>query len=99
MRAQDRPSDAVTVTQASRSPNFEVLQTATVNPTKYFGLQERVGTVAPGQRADLVLLDANPLTDITNIQKIRAVIIAGQLLDNQELDRMLAEVKRAASHR
>jgi imidazolonepropionase-like amidohydrolase len=73
------------------------LQTATVNPATYFGLQEKVGTVAPGKRADLVLLDANPLTEITNIQKIRAVIIAGQFLDRQELDRMLAEVKGAAS--
>ena len=69
------------------------LQTATINPAKYFGLQEKVGTVAPGKRADLVLLEANPLTDITNVQKIRAVFIAGQLLDRQELDRMLAEVK------
>ena len=72
------------------------LQTATINPARYFGLQQSVGTVASGQRADLVLLDANPLTDISNVRRIRAVVVAGRLLDRQELDTVLAQVKIAA---
>jgi imidazolonepropionase-like amidohydrolase len=72
------------------------LQTATVNPARYFGVQHTVGSVASGQRADLVLLDANPLSDITNIRRIRAVIVSGRLLDRKELDNVLAQVKVAA---
>src|ERR1041384_4980182 len=42
------------------------LQTATLNPARYFGLEATTGRVASGQRADVVLLDANPLSDIGN---------------------------------
>lgn len=72
------------------------LQTATLNPARYLGLQQTVGSVESGQRADLVLLDANPLADITNIRRIRAVVVAGRLLDRNELDGMLARAKSAA---
>jgi imidazolonepropionase-like amidohydrolase len=72
------------------------LQTATVNPARYFGIQLTVGRVASGQRADLVLLDANPLADITNVLQIRAVIVAGRFLDRQELNNVLARVRDAA---
>ena len=73
------------------------LETATLNPARYFGLQQTIGSVASGQRADLVLLDANPLADITNIRRIRAVVVAGRLLDRNELDGMLAQAKHAAA--
>jgi imidazolonepropionase-like amidohydrolase len=73
------------------------LQTATLNPARYFGLQQTSGSVAPGRRADLVLLDANPLTDITNVRRIRAVVVAGRLLQRQELNEMLARVRAAAA--
>ena len=73
------------------------LQTATLNPARYLGLEQKIGRVASGQRADLVLLDANPLTDITNIRRIRAVVVAGRLLDRNELDGLLAQAKSAAA--
>ena len=73
------------------------LQTATLNPARYFGLVQTLGSVAPGKTADLVLLDANPLTDIANVQRIRAVVVAGRLLDRKELDQLLAQAKIAAS--
>jgi len=72
------------------------LQTATLNAARYFGLEKTLGRVAPGQRADLVLLDANPLADIGNVRRIRAVVASGRLLDRVELDRLLAQVKAAA---
>jgi imidazolonepropionase-like amidohydrolase len=71
------------------------LQTATLNPLRYFGLEQTLG-MAAGKRADLVLLDANPLTDITNVGRIRAVVVAGRLLDRKELDSLLSQVKTAA---
>ena len=43
-----------------------------------------------------MLLDANPLSDITNIRRIRAVILSGRLLDRKELDNVLTQVKAAA---
>ena len=72
------------------------LQTATLNPARYFGLQQKAGSVAPGKAADLVLLDGNPLTDITHVQHIRAVVVAGQFLDRKKLDKLLAQVRMAA---
>ena len=74
------------------------LQTATLNPAKYFSLAKTRGSVAPGQRADLVLLDANPLADIANVQAIRSVVVAGRLLDRKELDQLLARAKQAAKN-
>jgi cytosine/adenosine deaminase-related metal-dependent hydrolase len=73
------------------------LQTATLNPARYFGLQQTAGSIASGQSADLVLLDASPLTDITNIRRIRAVIVAGRFLDRTDLDKLLAQTKIAAA--
>jgi len=72
------------------------LQTATLNPARYFDLVQTLGSVATEKTADLVLLDGNPLTDITNVGRIRAVVVAGRLLDRQELDKLLAQVKAAA---
>ena len=73
------------------------LQTATINPARYFRLEQTAGSVASGRRADLVLLDENPLADIANVRRIRGVIAAGRLLDREALDKMLARVKRAAT--
>ena len=73
------------------------LQTATINPARYFGLEQTAGTVANGRRADLVLLDENPLADIASLRRIRGVIVAGRFLDREELDKVLARVKSAAT--
>jgi hypothetical protein len=69
----------------------EALQTATINPARFAGLEEEVGRVATGYAADLILLDANPLQDIRNTSRINAVILRGQLLDRAALDAMLAK--------
>ncbi len=73
------------------------LQTATLNPARYFGLQQTAGSIASGHSADLVLLDASPLTDIINVGRIRAVVVAGRFLDRPELDKLLAQAKIAAA--
>jgi imidazolonepropionase-like amidohydrolase len=75
---------------------MEALQTATLNPAKFLEMEDRLGTVEKGKLADLVLLDANPLEDIRNTQKIAAVIVNGRYLSRAELDKMLAGVEKAA---
>jgi imidazolonepropionase-like amidohydrolase len=73
----------------------EALQTATRNPAQFFGTLKDEGTIEKGKRADLLLLDANPLEDIKNTQKIAGVVVAGKWLDRAALDKLLAEVETA----
>jgi imidazolonepropionase-like amidohydrolase len=76
---------------------MQALQTATLNPAKFMNRLADMGTVEQGKLADLVLLDANPLDDIDNTRKIRAVVLAGRYLDRAALDRMLHGVEVAAA--
>jgi imidazolonepropionase-like amidohydrolase len=78
--------------QAGLTP-MEALQCATLNAASWLGQQDNLGTIEVGKLADLVLLDANPLRDIHNIGRIRAVVFNGQLLDRSRLNRMLAAVR------
>ena len=75
---------------------LEALQTATLNPARFFGMEDQTGTVEKGRFADLVLLSANPLEDIGNTQKIAGVIVNGRYYRRAELDKMLGEVETAA---
>jgi imidazolonepropionase-like amidohydrolase len=72
---------------------LNALQSATLNPAKMFHATDSLGTVAAGKLANLVLLDANPLTDITNTRKIRAVVANGRYFDRAALDSLLAEAR------
>lgn len=76
---------------------MEALQTATLNPAKFLGMQDRLGSIEKGKLADLVLLDANPLEDIRNTQKIAGVVVNGRYLSRAELDKILVEVEKAAT--
>jgi imidazolonepropionase-like amidohydrolase len=75
----------------------EALRTTTTNPASFLGVTDSLGTVARGKVADLVLLDANPLVDIANTKRIRAVIQGGRLLDRRALDVMLAQARARAA--
>jgi len=76
---------------------MEALQTATRNPAIYLGLIDMVGTVEMGKKADLVLLEANPLENISNTKRISAVIVGGRLIPRVSLDKMLMDAEAAAS--
>jgi imidazolonepropionase-like amidohydrolase len=76
---------------------MQALQTATLNPAKFMGRTADMGTVEKGKLADLVILDADPLKDIANTQKIRGVVLAGRYFDRPALDRMLRDVETAAA--
>jgi imidazolonepropionase-like amidohydrolase len=82
---------------ASGLTPLAALQTATRNPAVFLDEPDKIGSVAKGKAADLVLLDANPLDDIRNTRKIDSVVLHGKLLTRTDLDAILAaEAVKAA---
>ena len=88
--------DELALMVAGGTTPHAALQTATINPARYLGREMTLGTIAVGKSADLVLLDGNPLEDIANVRRIRAVVTAGRFLDRSALDRLLIQAKAAA---
>lgn len=82
--------------RADLSP-AEVLRAATIEAARYAGLGHTSGTVDVGKRADLVLLEANPLEDIANARRINAVFANGRLYDRQRLNDLLAFARGQAA--
>jgi imidazolonepropionase-like amidohydrolase len=76
---------------------MEALQSATRNAAEFLGRSDRQGTVEVGKDANMVLLRANPLTDIHNTQKIEAVILHGRYLSRADLDHFLETVAQVAA--
>jgi imidazolonepropionase-like amidohydrolase len=78
-------------------PAIDVLRAATINAATVVGMQAQVGTVTRGKLADLVLLDGDPLVDISNVNRINAVVADGRLFDEagrkQLLDDVLANAR------
>jgi hypothetical protein len=83
---------------AGLSP-LEALQGATILPARVFGLEDSLGTVEAGKLADLVLLEADPLEEIKNTRRIRAVVVDGQLYRRADLDRLLIEARSRSTER
>jgi hypothetical protein len=82
--------------QAGLTP-AEALRAATIDAARTLGLERSFGTVAVGKQADMVLLGANPLQDISGTRRIEAVFIAGRLYDRGALDRLLVFTKGQAA--
>ncbi len=72
--------------------NYAALETATRNPAMFFGTIDKTGTIQKGKRADLVLLDANPLDDIANTQKRTGVMLKGKYYLQAEMNHWLNEI-------
>jgi imidazolonepropionase-like amidohydrolase len=70
------------------------LQAATIAPARFANQERNFGSVTVDKLADLVVLDANPLDDISNTRRIHAVIANGRLLDRTELDGITRKVAR-----
>ncbi len=68
---------------------LEAIESATLLPAQYFKVQDSIGTIEKNMIADLVLLDANPLSDITNTRKIIAVVRNGSYYNRKALDSLL----------
>lgn len=84
--------ELVRLVEAGLTP-LAALRAATLNPARVLDLENSLGTVEAGKLADLVLLDANPLEDISNTRRIRAVVADGRLYRRADLDRLLAQAE------
>jgi len=85
--------------EAGLSP-YEVLRTATANPARFFDAADDWGRIEQGMRAELVLLDANPLDDLDNLRRPRGVMTPTRWLDREAIDaRLEAIAQRHAGER
>ena len=79
---------------AGLSP-LQILQMTTLNGAQFVGRQATMGTVEPGKNADLVLLNADPIADVTNLDKISGVFLKGKYYSRNALDAVLSNVAAA----
>jgi hypothetical protein len=78
---------------------MQALQTATRNPADYLGELANEGTIQKGKRANLILLNLDPLANIRNTTSINAVIQNGRIFSRQDLDKMLSDVETRAAEK
>jgi len=69
---------------------YQALETGTRNVARHFRAENEFGTVAEGRRADLILLDANPLENIDNTMRIAGVMVRGRWLSRADIEQRLA---------
>jgi hypothetical protein len=74
--------------------SLQAIQTATINPARFLGRESIQGTIEAGRRADLILLEADPLADIRHTRRIAAVLVRGRLLSKAEIDGIVAGHRR-----
>lgn len=77
---------------------WEIMRSGTSAVAEHFGAAGDFGTVAVGRRADLVLLDGNPLESVGNFSKQAGVMVRGQWLPRSEIERRLAAISASYSH-
>jgi hypothetical protein len=84
--------ELVLLTRSGFSP-YEALRAATVAPAQFLGKEQEFGTIAIGRRADLLLVDGNPLEDVAVLSRPVGVMVRGRWLPRQELEVMLEKLK------
>lgn len=72
--------------------SYAALEAATKNPSMFFGTLDKIGTIEKGKRADLILLDANPLENISATEKRSGVMLKGKYYTQAELNKWLDEI-------
>lgn len=79
--------------EAGMSP-YEILYAGTAAPGAYFADKDAFGTITPGARADMILLEANPLDDIANAGAIAGVMLRGRWIAKSEIDARLDAIAK-----
>jgi imidazolonepropionase-like amidohydrolase len=74
----------------------EIIESGTINPAKYFGMEDTFGEIKEGLDADLVLLDSNPLENISALREISGVLLRGRWIPKEEIEEKLAIIAEHA---
>ena len=82
------------VKEVNLSP-LDALRAATRDAAVFLGRDQEIGTIAVGRRADLILLDADPIADISNVSRVSGVVLRGHLFDHRALTRLVDAVSGA----
>ena len=83
--------EIVVMSQSGLTP-FQILQSATKNVGDYFKGRDKFGTVEIGKRADLILVNGNPLKDLSSLSRLSGVMLGGRWLTSVEINRKLEEI-------
>jgi imidazolonepropionase-like amidohydrolase len=75
-------------------PTYDVLKMTTINAALAMNKETEFGTVEIGKRADLLLLNANPLENIENLKKINGLMVRGIWLSEEEIQKLTSKVKQ-----
>jgi hypothetical protein len=78
---------------------FEALETGTLKVAEYFGTVDETGTVERGKRADLILLNGNPLRDIANTERAAGVMVNGRWFPDSAIQERLSAIATRAATR
>ena len=74
---------------------YDILETGTKNVGLYFASSDKFGTIAAGQRADLLLVNGNPLQDLSNLERRSGVMVRGRWMPESEIQARLAKIAAA----
>jgi imidazolonepropionase-like amidohydrolase len=89
--------EEMAIWQQAGIPPTDVLRSASIVPAKFMGLDNRLGSIAEGKTASLVLVRANPLKDIRNALQIEGVFLRGHYFNHDDLNQLLHEAKELAN--
>lgn len=87
--------DELALLVEARLDPIDALRSATIVPARFLGRADSLGPIAVGKRADLVLLEGDPLADIANTRRIAAVIADGRLVDREAREAILESAREA----
>ena len=74
---------------------YEIVKSGTTNVGEYFKSKDDFGTISVGKRADLILVDANPLQNVGNMEKQSGVMIRGRWMPQSDIEKRLAQIAAA----
>jgi imidazolonepropionase-like amidohydrolase len=80
------------LTRSGLTP-FDAIRTATVNPSQFLGMDKEFGTIAVGKRADLLLIERNPLEDVAALNQPLGVMVRGRWLPRETLQSLVSALR------
>jgi imidazolonepropionase-like amidohydrolase len=76
---------------------YDIIRSGTASVGEHYKDKDNFGTIAVGKRADLILVEANPLQDLAHIQKRSGVMVRGRWLPESEIQKRLSQIESRSS--